>query len=83
MTLERLRELGLEAAQRADAMGCGWSTQGGGMPEPAELDAMLERALGAVRRSPPGGRGAALRALVTTALFAALLDEPVPAQEQP
>ena len=84
-TLDTLEAFALRAAKLADRIGCGHSTQGGGMPERHEVDNSLVKGAARVVGTSAEVRTKALEGLVGEVLFALLLDPggagdvPVPA----
>ncbi len=74
--MNELDDIGLEAARRADTIGCGWSTQGGGMPSLDEASEQVSRAAHRARDAHPiAARRKALLTVAGEAIFAVLLHD--------
>jgi hypothetical protein len=71
-TAERLRQLGVEAAQLADRIG--WSTQGSGMPEQSDVDRALRELVEGAAKATGEDRRKKLGGLAAWALFARSLE---------
>ena len=65
-----LQEGGKAAAEQADAIGCGWSTQGGGMPDAATVNRALRELVQEAETATGEARVSKLRGLAAWALFA-------------
>lgn len=74
-TTTKLLAIAAMVADKADSLGCGWSTQGGGMPDAADLDRCFSLCLDHLREArSPEERRKALEELSAYAVFALLLE---------